>query len=53
MEKLTPEDVQAVDLVIITTGHSDVDYAMVQKNAQAIFLTLKYHAGKGDCRRKH
>ena len=47
MEKLTPEDVQAVDLVIITTGHSDVDYAMVQKNAQAIFDTKNITRAKG------
>ena len=36
---LTPEVVAGYDLVIITTGHTDVDYPMVQKNAQAIFDT--------------
>jgi len=36
---LTPEVVSGYDLVMITTGHTNVDYAMVQANAQAIFDT--------------
>lgn len=34
---LTPEVVQEADLVMITCAHSNVDYAMVQRNAKAIF----------------
>lgn len=37
--ELTPEAVQKADLVMITCAHSNVDYAMVQKNAKAIFDT--------------
>lgn len=37
--ELTPAAVAGYDLVIITTAHSNVDYEMVQKNAQAIFDT--------------
>lgn len=36
---LTPEVVQEADLVMITCAHSNVDYAMVQRNAKAIFDT--------------
>lgn len=36
---LTPEVVADYDLVIITTAHSNVDYEMVQKHAQAVFDT--------------
>jgi len=36
---LTPEAVAGYDLVMITTAHTNVDYEMVQKNAQAIFDT--------------
>lgn len=36
---LTPEAVAGYDLVVITTAHTNVDYEMVQKNAQAIFDT--------------
>ena len=36
---LTPEAVQQADLVMVTCAHSNVDYDMVQKNAQAIFDT--------------
>jgi UDP-N-acetyl-D-glucosamine dehydrogenase len=31
--------VQSVDLVMITTAHTKVDYSMVQANARAIFDT--------------
>ena len=34
-----PEVVQEADLVMITCAHSNVDYAMVQRNAKAIFDT--------------
>ncbi len=37
--ELTPEVVKAADLVIVTAAHSNVDYPMVQKNAQAVFDT--------------
>lgn len=47
LAKLTPEDVQTADLVIITTGHSNVDYAMVQANAKAIFDTKNITRAKG------
>lgn len=36
---LTPEVVQEADLVMITCAHTNVDYAMVQQNAKAIFDT--------------
>lgn len=36
---LTPEVVQQADLVMVTCAHSNVDYAMVQQNAKAIFDT--------------
>ena len=36
---LSPNVVAEYDLVIITTGHTNVDYEMVQKHAQAIFDT--------------
>ena len=33
------EKVQGADLVVITTAHSALDYAMVQKHARCIFDT--------------
>lgn len=39
LSELTPEVVASYDLVMITTAHSNVDYAMVQANARAIFDT--------------
>ena len=36
---LTPEVVESYDLVMITCAHKNVDYAMVQKYAKAIFDT--------------
>lgn len=45
LPELTPEVVTSYDLVMITTAHSNVDYAMVQANAKAIFDTknvMKY-----------
>lgn len=44
---LTPEMVQQADLVMITTAHTTVDYAMVQKNAKAIFDTKNAMRLKG------
>ena len=35
--ELTPEAVAGYDLVVLTTDHSGVDYAMVQRSAQLIF----------------
>lgn len=37
--EITPEIIQSYDLIMVTTGHTNVDYAMVQKNAKAIFDT--------------
>ncbi|WP_294143631.1 nucleotide sugar dehydrogenase [uncultured Clostridium sp.] len=39
LTELTPEIVSSYDLVVITTAHSNVDYAMIQANAKAIFDT--------------
>lgn len=39
LKEITPEVVAAYDLVMITTGHTNVDYEMIQKNAKAIFDT--------------
>lgn len=39
IKEITPEIVAAYDLVVIATGHTNVDYEMVQKNAKAIFDT--------------
>ena len=39
LPRLTPDIAASFDLVIITTAHRDVDYAMVQKNAKAVFDT--------------
>lgn len=35
--ELTPQVIRDVDMVIITVGHHNVDYEMVQKNARIIF----------------
>ena len=37
--ELTPEIVKDADLVMVTAGHHNVDYQMVQKNAKVIFDT--------------
>ena len=39
LKEITPEIVAEYDLVMITTGHTNVDYEMVQRNAKAIFDT--------------
>lgn len=39
LKELNPETVKAMDLVIITTAHTNVDYEMVQRNADIIFDT--------------
>lgn len=39
LPELTPELVQAADLVVVTTAHSRIDYAMVQRHALAVFDT--------------
>ena len=39
LTELTSEIVKGADLVMVTAGHHNVDYAMVQKNAKAIFDT--------------
>ena len=37
--ELTPEIIAEYDLVMVTAGHTNVDYELVQKNAQFIFDT--------------
>ena len=39
IEELNPEVIKSYDLVIITTAHTNMDYALVQKNAAVIFDT--------------
>lgn len=39
IERLEPEVVRNYDLIIITTAHTNVDYDMVQRNANAVFDT--------------
>ena len=39
IERLDAETVSSYNLVIITTGHTNLDYGMVQKNAKIIFDT--------------
>lgn len=39
LEKISPEIIAAYDLVMITTGHTNVDYEMVQQNALVVFDT--------------
>jgi len=36
---ISPEIIASYDLVMVTTGHTNVDYDMVQANAKAIFDT--------------
>lgn len=38
-QKLTDELIKGADLVIVTTAHTNIDYAFVQKHAKAIFDT--------------
>lgn len=37
--KINPEIIASYDLIMITTAHSNVDYEMIQKNADEIFDT--------------
>ena len=39
LKELTPEIVEAFDLVMVTAAHHNVDYGMVQKHAKAVFDT--------------
>ena len=39
LKEITPDLISRYDLVMLTTAHSNVDYEMVQRNAQAIFDT--------------
>lgn len=39
IDSISPEIIKKYDLVVITTGHTNVDYEMVQQNAVAIFDT--------------
>lgn len=45
LEILTPEAVSNADLVMVTAGHHNVDYEMVQKYAKAVFDTKNVMAG--------
>ena len=45
LEILTPEEVSNADLVMVTAGHHNVDYEMVQKHAKAVFDTKNVMAG--------
>jgi len=48
---ITPEQVAEFDLVMITTAHTNVDYAMILENARAVFDTKNVTKGmicKGD-----
>jgi UDP-N-acetyl-D-glucosamine dehydrogenase len=39
LEKLDDNQINSYDLIIVTTEHSTVDYAQIQRNAKAIFDT--------------
>lgn len=39
IENFTPEVVASYDMIMVLTGHTNIDYSMVQKNAKAIFDT--------------
>lgn len=39
IENFTPEAVASYDMIMVLTGHTNIDYSMVQKNAKAIFDT--------------
>lgn len=47
IKELTEEFVRDQDIVIITTGHTNVDYQMIQKNAKLIFDTKNITRIKG------
>jgi UDP-N-acetyl-D-glucosamine dehydrogenase len=44
-EALTAELVEKADIVVITTAHTTVDYAFVQRHARAIFDTKNVMKG--------
>ena len=39
ISEINPEIIASYDLIMITTAHSNVDYDMIQKNADEIFDT--------------
>ena len=43
IKEINPEIIASYDLIMITTAHTNVDYDMVQKNADAIFDTKNVH----------
>lgn len=47
LRALTPQAVKESDLVMITTGHSNVDYDMIFQNAAMIFDTKNIMRNKG------
>lgn len=50
LEVLTPEAVSNADLVMVTAGHHNVDYEMVQKHAKVVFDTKNVMA---DIKERH
>lgn len=48
LKELTPVIIKEFDLVIITAGHHNVDYEMVQKNAKMVFDTKNVMANIKD-----
>ena len=45
LSEITPEIIASYDLVMITTAHTNVDYEMIQKNAEMIFDTKNVTKG--------
>lgn len=45
LNQISPEIIASYDLIIITTAHSNVDYGMIQANAEAIFDTKNVMKG--------
>ena len=39
LPELSAEAIEAADIVVITTAHSNVDYEFVQEHAKAVFDT--------------
>lgn len=39
LKEITPRVIASYDLVMVTTGHTNVDYQMVQRSAKAVFDT--------------
>lgn len=39
IKEITPEIIASYDLIMVTAAHSNIDYKMIQENAQIIFDT--------------